>query len=211
MERGVAMESYKETRKFIPASLKNGVLAALAAPIIMFTPGTGGLYTPQNVKNIKNDRIFINVNIEKQEISQVDLSPPSEKIRIIKDNLGLNVSELASVLEVSRPTVYSWLDGNEPKPDSSIKINQLSKIAEKIHDLQIDRLHNLIRRPIFDGSKSLIDIIKNHEETADALAKLKDFADKEKIARLKQKGFSKNISAPADIAFNSPSIHYDRG
>jgi hypothetical protein len=55
------------------------------------------------------------------------------EISTIKFNLGLNLSQLAEVLGVRRPTIYSWLDEEAEvriQPENQRRIQQLASYAE---------------------------------------------------------------------------------
>ena len=56
-----------------------------------------------------------------------------ESVSTIKFNFSLNISQLADVLRVSRPTVYSWFDEDAEvsvHPDHQSRIEQLTSYAE---------------------------------------------------------------------------------
>lgn len=45
----------------------------------------------------------------------------TEELQNIKKSLGLNLSQLAQIIGVSRPQLYKWLDGDLPKSSDSNK------------------------------------------------------------------------------------------
>jgi len=55
--------------------------------------------------------------------------PPAEQLQYIRQHLCLTMSDLASLLGVSRPTAYAWLAGDEPRGDNYTNIVRLSHIA----------------------------------------------------------------------------------
>ncbi|MGD1822343.1 MAG: hypothetical protein ACPKM0_06215 [Pleomorphochaeta sp.] len=57
-----------------------------------------------------------------------------------KKYLGLSVAALSTLLDVTRPTIYAYLNGNEPKDKSSdsiiIKLNKIINIVTKDYSLK---------------------------------------------------------------------------
>ncbi len=50
----------------------------------------------------------------KQEVVESEILTFTEQIKLIKDSFGLNMSAMAELLNVSRPTVYAWMKGETP-------------------------------------------------------------------------------------------------
>jgi len=181
-------------------SFKSFVVATTTALAI---GGTGGMYTNHNLSNLyqwyDNSAIFPN----DPSFSDQVLSP-AEQIASIRDTLQLNMSDLASLLRVSRPTAYGWLDGKEPSAESQKHISTLAMIANRVNSLNIIRMDLLIHRPIF-GGKSLLDQLINQENVTDSLQVLKNISDKEFANRRNSKSSSKSIT-PMNEAASHNSI-----
>lgn len=126
----------------------------------------------------------------------------------IRDTFQLNMSNLAKLLHVSRPTVYSWLDGKEPTPEAQKSIYSLADIVSKVNALNIMRMDLLIYRPILEG-KSLFDQLMVKEDITNSLGILKRLSDKEFSNRQKSaKSMSHNIVSMREVASrNSTPIH----
>ena len=89
-----------------------------------------------------------------------DTRSPAEYVANIRDVFGVSMSDLAVILGVTRPIAYAWLDGNEPKQESTItRIRQLSSIADRVKGMNIERMDKLIHRKILNG-ESLFDLLK---------------------------------------------------
>jgi transcriptional regulator with XRE-family HTH domain len=119
------------------------------------------------------------------------------------------MSDLASVLGVTRPTVYAWLAGQEPKGEAVIRIQQLSCAADKFNQANIIRLDKLVHRPILNG-RSLLDMLKADEDPVEALATLKVIADKEAQTRREPKGAGKHLRSLDDVLGESSVAIYER-
>ncbi len=63
---------------------------------------------------------------------------PSESITFIRKIYGFNVTELAQLLGVTRPTVYNWIKGGEVKKEISAKLQVLEAVAKHWSKLQGD-------------------------------------------------------------------------
>ncbi len=72
---------------------------------------------------------------EVEDVREAELIPaprtPSENLARIRANLSLNVSELARILGVERPTIYSWMGDDEVvlRPDNRRRLAQLERVA----------------------------------------------------------------------------------
>jgi DNA-binding transcriptional regulator YiaG len=55
---------------------------------------------------------------EENDEQEVDTRSSAEHVANIRDVFAINMSDLASVLGVTRPTAYTWLEGQEPKPEA---------------------------------------------------------------------------------------------
>ncbi len=181
----------------------------LVAPLLILTAGTGGVFTVHSTAEATNRWIYYpRIHVEPSVAKQVDTRSPAEHIANIRDVLAINMSDLASVLRVTRPTVYAWLEGQEPKAEAVIHIQQLSRTADEINRESIVRLDKLVHRPILNG-RSLLDILKAGEDPLEALPTLKKIAKKEAQTRHEQKGAGK-LRPLNDILGEFPVAMNDR-
>lgn len=91
----------------------------------------------------------------------------NEQIDFIRKELGMNMSELATSLQVTRPTVYSWAKGVEPQPVAVTRLTKLLLVAKDVEKLKLSRIDTLIRRPLADApfsGRSLLDLIVSNED-----------------------------------------------
>jgi hypothetical protein len=125
------------------------------------------------------------------ESKSIGLESPSNQLNYIRETFGFNISELANILEITRPTVYSWLQGKHLKQDALSKISKLVNFAKQVTGLEIRQIHVFLHRPIFNGC-SLYDKLKNNENIIESLKLIKEISEKEETARLEIKGSLKN-------------------
>ncbi len=131
------------------------------------------------------------------------LRSPAEELQYIRQQLCLNMSDLASLLGVSRPTAYAWLAGDEPKEDNYTNIVRLSRVASQFEGLDIAHLERLMRRPIF-GGRSLLDKLRAAEDVDDCIPVLIELADREAAARSSPKGSGKSPNEQGVGALATP-------
>jgi len=170
----------------------------LVVPLLILTAGTGGIMTAHSTAEALNRFYYPRIHVEPSRAKQVDVRSPAEHVANIRDVFAMNMSDLASVLGVTRPTVYAWLAGQEPKGEAVIRIQQLSCAADKFNQANIIRLDKLVHRPILNG-RSLLDILKTDEDPIAALATLKAIADKEAQTRCEPKGAGKHLRSLDDV------------
>jgi transcriptional regulator with XRE-family HTH domain len=176
-----------------PAAVK------LVAPFLVLAAGTGGIMTPHSTAEVLDHWLhYPRINIEHSVAKNGDMRSPAEHVANIRDVLGINMSDLASVLGVTRPTAYAWLEGQEPKTEAVTHIQRLSRVADEINRANIIRLDKLVHRPILNG-RSLLDILKTDEDPVAALTILKAVADKEERTRRETKGSGKNLRSLDDV------------
>ncbi|MFQ4139346.1 hypothetical protein PGN35_023820 [Nodosilinea sp. PGN35] len=164
----------------------------LVAPLLVLTAGTGGVLTAHTTAELARWVYDPFIHVEPAGAKQVDTRSPAEHVANIRDVFSINMSDLASILGVTRPTVYAWLAGQEPKGEAIVRIQELSRTAGQFKQANIMRLDKLVHRPIVNGY-SLLDILKTNRDHTEALATIKAIADKEAQTRREPKGIGKHL------------------
>lgn len=81
-------------------------------------------------------------------------------MRELQATLSVNKSELARILQVSRPTVYDWLDGGQPKADNVSRIRTLLQLLIESWVSTSDPLFpRFVRSPVEPGCQPLFDLL----------------------------------------------------
>ena len=181
----------------------------LGVHLLIWTAGTGGIMTAHSTAEVLNRFHYPRIHVEPSRAKPVDMRSPAEHVANIRDVFAVNMSDLASVLGVTRPTVYAWLAGQEPKGEAVIRIQQLSRAADKFNQANIIRLDKLVHRPILNR-RSLLDVLKTDEDPVPALATLKVIADKEAQTRRELKGAGKHLRSLDDVLGESSVATYER-
>jgi len=190
-----------------PATGQNVSAVKLVVPLVLMLAGTGGVITARSAEASSRWAYDPSIHIEHSNAHKVDTRTTAEHVSAIRDALGLNMSDLTAVLGVTRPTAYAWLNGQEPKPEAFRRIHELSRIADELSNLGIQRMDLLIKRPIFNG-RSFLDKLLAREGLLGAVTDLKRYADKEVAARRAPKSSGKHVSSVED-AIGAQSMPFD--
>ncbi len=186
----------------VPNTYGSNKAVTSMAPFIVMMAGTGGLMTVDSaVKMSEYCRVKTIIHVEEFHplIEKIDIRSTAEHIANIRNVFDINMSDLAAVLKATRPTVYTWLEGQEPKRSETVKhIQRLSSFADEFGQANIKRLDRLLQRPILAG-RSLLDMLKANEDPLVALPLLKEIGDKEAQTRQQPKGSGKNLRAMNEV------------
>lgn len=104
----------------------------------------------------------------------------SDMLGVIRTSFSLNISELARVLRVERPTVYAWLkDENEPQRSNRERIVAVWRLAQRWREAVQQPLRELKKIPVIDGD-SILELLSDEPlrihpltEQLDRLARLR--------------------------------------
>lgn len=85
-----------------------------------------------------------------------------EELQELMAALALNKSMLAKILRVSRPTIYEWLGGKEPKQANEDRLQNILQILSRRAVTGANPLNaRFIRRSLGGGSQSLFDLMSD--------------------------------------------------
>lgn len=177
-----------------------GWAQGLTAAVLISLAGTGGAVPVGNVhaKSATGGRATISVLPHPiREQSKSMYVSPDRQVSVIKQSFGLNITDLADVLNVKRPTVYEWLSGKEPRRSNQERIYQLYELASGWQNSNGYNLSKYVHNPIHDG-KSLYDFLSSEiidsEKIIFVLNKLRDQINVSKMGSineiLRSRGFS---------------------
>ncbi len=123
-----------------------------------------------------------------------------DQAREVLASLSLNRSQLAEILRISRPTLYDWLDGQEPNAPNSERLLVLLRLLGRAGVSSSDPLPpRFVRIPLNDEGVSLLDLLRSDELDAErvlaplsearALVREMDSRRNEREERLRKLGF----------------------
>jgi DNA-binding transcriptional regulator YiaG len=85
----------------------------------------------------------------------------ADQAREVMAALNLNKTQLAEVLGVSRPTLYDWLDGNEPNVANAQRLIGLVQLLVNAGVTAADSISpRFVRESLNDGEPSLLELLK---------------------------------------------------
>lgn len=87
----------------------------------------------------------------------------SDKLKTLLNLFSLSKKGLCSILEVSRPTLYSWLDNSvEPEEENPKKIDSLYNLVKE-NKLSSPLFRNYVENSLGDSNESLLQCLINQD------------------------------------------------
>jgi len=167
----VPIEGTSLTRSaFNPSPFVIGVaLAGLAI-------GTGGSLTRSSWvelgRRTQSTNVWCEVSSlsESAAVSHEELLTVQERLAAIQHYLSLNIKELAEILRVSRPTIYSWLRmEQEPQPANLTRITELYELTRLWLTISIKPIGSWIRTPVNAG-QTVVQLFSDEYLNRDAIS-----------------------------------------
>lgn len=149
----------------LPMATLNRVIVAA-----ILTVGTGGVANPQeaNLHTFTGPISHI-CSFHVSQSEEERLLDAQEKITGIRHYLSLNMTDLARVLKVGRPTVYSWATTTVTLHNAHRqRIDAVYAIAREWRALSSKPMGSLVRQPFEDG-RTMIDLLSPQELDAKAI------------------------------------------
>ena len=179
-------------------------ISLATAPAVGYgAPGTGGSVSSHFLLH-KGDWVYEEAIGEASPEANVDDAGPvdaADALALLRSALGLSVSDLAGVLDVSRPTIYAWMKREqEPRPAAWQRLQELQQVALRAESCALPRVSRLVRRPLADG-RSLLDRLQAGESVDEhELQALSELAGAEQAQRDAAKGDDGRNRRSADDA-----------
>lgn len=86
----------------------------------------------------------------------------SQQLAEIKQNMGLNILEMAAILHVSRPTVYDWFASKKTiRKNNQARIDILYDVCRKWKIKGLHRMGSFLHKKIGESNLSLFDLLKS--------------------------------------------------
>lgn len=123
----------------------------------VFLVGTGGLAVPRVITYVPSG--VLQVRMPRGEHGKIDadrMLDAQEKLAGIRRYLSLTVSDLARVLRVGRPTVYSWLhDEASLRAEHAHRLEAMYKIAREWRTMSTKPVGSYLKAPTASGDTLL--------------------------------------------------------
>lgn len=106
------------------------------------------------------EELFLSEAVSVEKKSQVLTSTPVEHLKSI---LGINISETADILQITRQAIYDWKSGKAiPSSKNQERINKLIAICKHWENENLGPIRHLIRQNIWNDY-SLFDLLCKDE------------------------------------------------
>jgi len=132
--------------------------AVFAAATVALQVGTGGLATAEYYR-AKGDKGYAFARYDFPEKQNVTERTPTEDIARVREVLKLTVTELATVVGVSRQAVYDWLSGKPVAADNADKLSSLGRAADAVAAEVLNPVFALRRK--LAGGRTFIEFVKD--------------------------------------------------
>lgn len=133
----------------------------------------------------------------------------AQRIDEIRSVLAISVTDLAAILDVTRPTIYTFMDGKEPVEDSETKyerIQTLQLLAKKISESDLALPCNQILRRRNQNGENLKELIGRGAATETDLDAFvateveQQRNNKQRAASIKERGAAQRQKNPESIS-----------
>lgn len=145
-----------------------GIQNLILATGLFITTGTG-VYA-DDVSRLRQQPRNESALSNPLKVYSVETKPertPAEQIDQIRGVLSPAVSDLAKSFGVSRQTIYNWLNGEQPKPEHTIRLREFALAADLFAESGIPVNSATLKRKIIKG-KNLFEIVSEGGSARDA-------------------------------------------
>jgi AcrR family transcriptional regulator len=124
----------------------------------VFLVGTGGFASAQTVSYVPSGAL-LQVRVQRGTDGTIDsdrLLDTQEKLAGIRRYLSMSVTDLAKVLRVGRPTVYSWLRGDaDIRAEHAQRLEATYRIARNWRAMSSRPVGTFLNQPVASGETLL--------------------------------------------------------
>ncbi|MGD9152911.1 MAG: hypothetical protein PVG30_04540 [Gammaproteobacteria bacterium] len=132
---------------------------------IFSSPGTGSTLTEETL-NI--DR-WLNFGTKK-----IGVKNAKKQIEDLREYMGFNISEIASIIQVKRPAIYDWLAGNSPNINNQNRLDEIYRICTIWMEKQIGKSGRTAYRKITEDKKCLMELLEESKLNIKQIIKIFD-------------------------------------
>lgn len=130
---------------------------------------------------------------------------PSENLLRIREVLKPAISDLAVTLNVSRQSIYNWLNGGTIAEENSAKLNDLAQAADILEHEGIPISASLLKRRFANG-RTLFQVAHAGESVREAALTLIQIHKREAAQRERMNArFATRAKTPASADFDLPA------
>jgi transcriptional regulator with XRE-family HTH domain len=136
---------------------KQTLAATLMSSILV---GTGGIANANTIPWLSGDSSTYRVSSANQPRHRPSLLLDTrERMAALRRYLSLNITDLAKVLRVERPTIYAWLQGSSaPHPGNLKRLEKMYRLSRDWRALSAVPVGRYAHEP-FENGRSLLDYL----------------------------------------------------
>lgn len=140
------------------------------------------------------------------EVAETKVSrTPSGSLLRIREVLNPAVSDLAATLNVSRQSIYNWLNGEPVAEENAAKLHDLAQAADVLAHEGIPISTSLLKRKFANG-RTLLQMAQAGESARDAALMLIQIHKRETAQRERMNArFATRAKTPASADFDLPA------
>ena len=162
--------------------------AATAFMGLMMLAGTGGVLSSQPLPSSIAGRSFptgatcqIRYAPQRRRDSSDDEDDAPSAVTLalteLQEQFAFNISELSAVLQVSRPTVYSWIRGDaEPRGGSLQRIDLLNTLVKRWNAISSQSIASVLKGRPIERSKVMVLLADDKVLVPDAIGVIQSIA-----------------------------------
>lgn len=165
--------------------------------------GTGGELLPEHLQQSAKGAQHLT---RATEVAETKVSrTPSESLLRIREILNPAVSDLAVTLNVSRQSIYNWLNGEPVAEENAAKLHDLAQAADVLAHEGIPISASLLKRKFANG-RTLLQVAQAGGSARDAAFTLTQIHKRETAQRERMNArFATRTKTPASADFDLPA------
>lgn len=126
--------------------------------------GTGAMQANQYYLPGQNEVVISEAQLQQSatQTASTEIVSVNAQLKQLKRYLGLNILELAAILQVSRPTIYKWMETEDVnlRQAHQGRLNRLYEIGKIWKAKQLGGLGGYLHKPLGQSSISLFSLLK---------------------------------------------------
>jgi transcriptional regulator with XRE-family HTH domain len=165
--------------------------------------GTGGELSLERLQlNSRQAQHMVSV-VEVAEVEQG--RTPCENLSRIREVLNPSVSDLATTFNVSRQSIYNWLNGDPVADENVAKLHDLAQAADVLAHEGVGIRAALLKRKFANG-RTLMQVAQAGESARNAALMLVQIQKRESVQRERMNArFANRAKTPANADFDLPA------
>ena len=181
------------------SSCLSGITKYVFAAGLLVSAGTGAFADDlTRLQQARKTEPIISNHIRVYNVETQPARTSAEDLDQIRKILSPAMSDLAKSFNVSRQTIYNWLNGEQPTPEHTARLRDLALCADMFAEAGVSVNGVLLKRKVIKG-KSLFEIIREGGSARDTGQLLLQIVRSEASQRdrLSARFAGRNVSQPS--------------